>query len=482
MNFIWQILLFVLLTEADHFRGGTISWKPISNNITVGQPISIMITQTYSWTLSLVGCNNSMIAAQSPSVNTGTKVGSGISLFCNDSCSTAGGYIGNEVPITGPCIDFSSSLDLTVSQRSDIVNLTANSTFTATFSTGGGWQILALGSSAGWSISNRIDLRARSDNGLINTSPVATCISYISVPVGIPQTIQIPVLDADNDFIRCRFANGSSECVNTCPPASLPVGTTLSSSCLLTITGITAGDYYLVAIQVEDYMTNTSIIPLSSVPLQFLIRVYANQNCTLKPLLIADTNNNVCQGVQVGVSFTITWTVINRCGDGRIINDIATVSFPILLKSTLVQNITNTSLWTTKMTWTPTANQVGSQVFCAVANDNATIQSDQYCISFFVGLNSAPLCPGVTVSPTTIVTTMQTSISLAADTSQQTTQISTAVTYTSSAMTIISTSSSIRSSTVKIGEKVDWPVILGLSLLTLLLALCCLSLCCYYFL
>ncbi|CAF1523943.1 unnamed protein product, partial [Adineta steineri] len=384
--------------KADHFRGGTISWKPIYNNVTTGSIISIIITQTYSWTLSIVGCNSSMIAAQSPSVDTGTKVGSGSNLTCTSSCSTSGGYVGHEVPITGPCVDFSIPLNLTVSQRSDIVNLTFGAHFTATFGSSGGWQILALGSSAGWSISSLIDLSLRPDNGLINTSPVATCISYISIPVNVQQTIQIPVLDADNDVVRCRFSNGTNECLNTCPPGSLPPGTTLSSSCILTITGITVTDYYLIAIQVEDFISNTSTTPLSSVPLQFLVYVYATQNCTLKPLLTSNINDGTCQGVQVGATFTMTLIVTNRCGSSRTLNDIATVSFPIIIKSALVQNTTNTSLWSMQITWMPTVNQVGSQVFCAVASDSASVQSDQYCVTFFVGLSSVPLCPGVTVS------------------------------------------------------------------------------------
>jgi hypothetical protein len=251
--FLGILLLFWLPIEASHFRGGTITWKPINNNITFGSTVSILITQTYSWTLSQIGCNSSMIADQSPPIDLGTKAGNGALLMCSASCSTSGGYVGNEVPITGTCIDFSTAIELTVSQRSDIVNLTAGAHFTATFSTNGGWQVLALGNSTGWSLSCLIDLRVRSDNGLINTPPVATCISYISIPVNVQQTIRIPVLDADNDFIRCRFANGSSECLNTCPPASLPPGTSLSSSCALTITGTTAGDYYLVAMQVSCF-------------------------------------------------------------------------------------------------------------------------------------------------------------------------------------------------------------------------------------
>jgi hypothetical protein len=258
--FLSLILLYGWTVEANHFRGGTITWKPINNNIASGSTVSIMFTQTYSWTLSQIGCNNSMIEQQSPPIDLVGKAGIGAVLMCNASCSTSGGYVGNEVPITGTCVDLSIALDLTVSQRSDIVNLTIGAYFTVTFFGNGGWQVLALGSSSGWSLSCLIDLRARSDNGLINTPPVATCISYISVPVNVQQIIQIPVLDADNDFLRCRFANGSSECVNTCPPTSLPPGTTLSTSCALTITGTTAGDYYLIAMQVNYFFIDFSFL------------------------------------------------------------------------------------------------------------------------------------------------------------------------------------------------------------------------------
>ncbi|CAM2701559.1 unnamed protein product [Rotaria socialis] len=35
----------------------------------------------------------------------------------------------------------------------------------------------------------------------------------------------------------------------------------------------------------------------------------------------------------------------------------------------------------------------------------ASVQSDQYCITIFVGLSSVPLCPGATAGPTTTTTT-----------------------------------------------------------------------------
>ncbi|CAM4906681.1 unnamed protein product [Rotaria socialis] len=401
----WFISIFAISIQANHFRGGTITWKPINNNVSANATVSVMITQTYIWTWPLINCTDAMIAAQSPPIDLTGKSGDGDLLMCYDNCSTSGGYVGHEVPITGYCTDFSAALDVTVSQRSDIVNLTVRAFFLVEFATSGNWQLLALGSSTGWSLSSLIDLNIRPDNGLINTAPVATCISYISILVNVQQTIQIPVLDADNDIVRCRFASGTSECANACPPTSLPAGTTLSSSCMLTITGPTAGNYYLVAAQAEDFITNASTNPMSSVPIQFLVYVYAATNCTIKPLLLSDMASGDCLGAEVGVSVVMHFTAVNLCGSDREIIDIATLSFPTIIKSAVVQSPTNASIWSMEMTWIPSAMQVGSQVLCAVACDNASVQSDQYCITIFVGLSSVPLCPGATAGPTTTTTT-----------------------------------------------------------------------------
>lgn len=108
---------------------------------------------------------------------------------------------------------------------------------------------------------------------------------------------------------------------------------------------------------------------MSSVPIQFLVYVYATPSCTLKPLLLSELDNDDCQSALVGLNFTMRLTAVNRCGNGRNITDIATLSFPFVIKSPLVQDPSNASLWSLTLTWRPTANQVGSQVLCAVAAD-----------------------------------------------------------------------------------------------------------------
>ncbi len=78
-------------------------------------------------------------------------------------------------------------------------------------------------------------------------------ISPIYIPVGKRTALVIPTIDGDNDIVRCRFANTTTECGGVCPPSSLPNNTVIiSSNCTLLITGANVGDWYAVALQVQS--------------------------------------------------------------------------------------------------------------------------------------------------------------------------------------------------------------------------------------
>ncbi|CAF0912723.1 unnamed protein product [Didymodactylos carnosus] len=278
-------------------------------------------------------------------------------LSCVANCSTSGGYV--SVPITPFCTDYSIPLQLTIGQRSDIVNISAGSHFTVAFRDHA-WQPLALYSSNSgmdWSIACSIDLSIRPD-GKLNTPPVATMISPINIPAGITQYIPIPILDADNDYLKCRYSTKTpvDECGDVCQPSSLPNGTTIFPNCTLAITGVKSNDWYAVAIQVEDFWNSTTTTAFSSVPIQFLIHVYTSPSCTVRPPLIGAVLSNACIGIQVGQPFTMELVAENNCGTNTSITDIGT------------------------------SNKV---------------QSEQYCVTFFVGTSSVGLCPGETTTTTT---------------------------------------------------------------------------------
>ena len=66
------------------------------------------------------------------------------------------------------------------------------------------------------------------------------------------------------------------------------------------------GDY-TVALQVEDFMSPTDITPLSSVPVQFVVRIEdipSNPPCTGQP---AFTDITPLDGACIGVLFNTSW-------------------------------------------------------------------------------------------------------------------------------------------------------------------------------
>ncbi len=118
----------------------------------------------------------------------------------------------------------------------------------------------------------------------------------------------------------------------------------------------------------EDFANSTTTTPYSSVPVQFLVHVYAQPNCTKRPYLYGPSLDGTCTGVEVGVPYTLTLYVENYCSSYNVtILDIATQSFPVVIKTPIVQN--TSTLWSVSLTWTPQPDEVGPQVFCSVGID-----------------------------------------------------------------------------------------------------------------
>jgi hypothetical protein len=253
MNFLFVLLFWTDLVSSSHFNGGTITWQPLDSSDTTS-PVAIAITQTYSWVYSVVSCNQNAITTQTP-IN--TIYNNNDVVKCITSCSS--GYSYTSVPIARYCTNFSPVLGITNTQRTDIVQLSANASFSIAFSPASlaYWRPLKAVSSAStstatWSITSTINLNKRTDNGLVNTAPIGNVISPIEILLNTPQQITIPVIDADNDILRCRWAKKTpiDECMDVCPPASLPPGVSLSTNCTLDITGTVNNSWYVAAIMV----------------------------------------------------------------------------------------------------------------------------------------------------------------------------------------------------------------------------------------
>ncbi|CAF1028051.1 unnamed protein product [Didymodactylos carnosus] len=371
----YLLLLTTLLSSCNtsHFNGGTIRWVPV-DGCDATSPIEVTLIQTYIWTLARVACPTigSSITPYAGDINS--------TLTCTANCGvTSSGFI--PPSIIGICTGKSSVLGLSYSQRTDTVNLNSNDLFTASFksNTGSFYRLLnglsSTSTSAQWILSMVIDLQWLTNKGRINTPPVAMIVTPVAILVGIATQIQIPVGDVDSDQdVRCRWSVGTEECADVCFATYIPPGTILSTDCALTITGLVINDWYAAAIQVEDFQDNTTTVALSSVPVQFLIRVYATPSYSLPTL----TSNQSYVDVDVGIPFTTTLFATNYGGTSVSISSIIIqTTFFGATQGSLIQETTNNSLYSSIVSWTPTSPQVGIQILCALAVDSFGTRSQK---------------------------------------------------------------------------------------------------------
>ncbi|UJR29331.1 hypothetical protein I4U23_010543 [Adineta vaga] len=375
------IILNFYSIESRHFLGGTISWKVINNKNLTNSTVPVVFTQSYQWKEAATYCSQSLIYVYPP-LPSNPDI-----LQCVSSVNSCGGY--NTVSTQGYCTDSSTVADTRASQIFHTENITIGSQFCIAFQNMY-WMTLQAPScttncpltSAKWSIGSCIDLTIR-PGGFINTSPVATVISPVKVPKNSVTNIKIPVLDVDNDIVKCRWAMNTAildECGDVC-------GTIFGShldnnNCILTFnsTGKTVGDFYAATLMIEDFANETSNKSFSSIPIQFLIEIVDVPLCPSKPTI--SLNLSECVAIQVGIEFNFTVIISQGCPNTPIL-DLVTLSPLKMSKSSLIR-IGASNQWTVSHKWIPMMEQIGSQIYCAMAIDNVDVTSDQYCVTFTV--------------------------------------------------------------------------------------------------
>jgi hypothetical protein len=315
----------------------------------------------------------------------------------------------------------------------------------------GNWLTLESGIGT-WSLMAYINMSPRSDNDLINSSPTSDIPPMVYVPSSTITSIDIPMSDADGDDIQCRFAKSSNtlggvtvnECSVACEVSALPISTQLISgnnTCTLIVTLPSIG-YYAVAIQIEDFIENTTTV-LSSIPVQFLILTYDASNpssaCTQPPVITSIPPDFPSPGSTVVIQVTVLYTAMVIAQTGCVndtdtsITNFITSSPPGMLKTNLPFALASPS-FAINLTWTPTTDELGNTyTFCATAIDSNYHSSQQYCFNFFVG-------PKITTTSTTSTTSSST-------TSTSTTSTTSSTSTTSTTSTTISTTSSTSTTT-----------------------------------
>ena len=120
-------------------------------------------------------------------------------------------------------------------------------------------------------------------------------------------------------------------------------------------------------------MSSTDTTPLSSVPVQFVVRVgsFLSSSCTSRPELVGKTPSNRSYfKVPINTSWNATITArVSGSSTATSITEFITASPLGLRKSNLTQ-CDNPREWQIHVTWTPTESQLGPNIFCYAAMDN----------------------------------------------------------------------------------------------------------------
>ncbi|XP_071124630.1 integrin beta-like protein C [Mytilus edulis] len=361
------MILYFHVVESSHFRGGFISWKPAENN-----QIEINYRVAFRRSAGSHMCDENTI--DNGTINSGEGT-----LTCLKGCS------GSITTMSYYCTDFSDIEEWTTGTNSVKYNPSASSDNLYHFGfTGCCWITLVEGGSS-WVMRTTADLNKRKDTGKINSSPISAMQPIVRFNYGCDYTLKIPVSDDDGDVVRCRWSIKTpyDECGGVCQALN---GSYLDeSSCVLSYNATSSLGWYAVALQIEDFQKSSDTVPLSSVPLQFLIVVAkSSESCASRPVL---PPNIITDGSvhHISVNTIFNESIVARSGGETLrVTAIDTVSPIGMIKSELFTHGTSGREWFVTVTWKPTKNQIGTHLFCFTAVDNMGQSSVQTCATLVV--------------------------------------------------------------------------------------------------
>ncbi|CAC5391946.1 unnamed protein product [Mytilus coruscus] len=182
------------------------------------------------------------------------------------------------------CTDYSVDEDWSSGERTVVYTFPATTSNIYHFGyISSAWIDLVEGGN-NWSMRTAANLTVRSDIGKINSSPKSAMKPITRMKYGCQYSVQIPVQDDDGDKVKCRWS------------------TKTRSPVFYNATGRTG--WYAVAVQLEDFALSSNMMPLSSVPLQFLVQVFKSSGyCKDRPVLI---KTNFIDGTNFNISLYST--------------------------------------------------------------------------------------------------------------------------------------------------------------------------------
>jgi hypothetical protein len=106
-----QNILIVLLLRtvfAGHYKGGTITWRPV-DEFSTADPVQILIQEKHTWTYPRFNCDQALIASQGVYFDANGPTTYPI-IKCIGTCTTTGGY--GQINHITYCTDYNVNTDI----------------------------------------------------------------------------------------------------------------------------------------------------------------------------------------------------------------------------------------------------------------------------------------------------------------------------------------------------------------------------------
>ncbi|XP_071943663.1 uncharacterized protein [Antedon mediterranea] len=369
--------IIVLSCHASHFRGAYITYEPGNN------PDEIRVSYRVSWRRD----NRPHDECTQEAIDSRTKLWGESYLEC-ETCTEA------KIRLKYQCTDLSLEENWITGIGTHTFKLKKgmDKSFQMKFVDCCWIELENFGDAIGWSIVPRINLNPRPDNGLLNSSPVTSMLPIIRIPKGCDRQITVPVIDPNEDDVRCRWPK---EALGECIPKNnrrqdevacdQPDKFQLDEMrCKLTFDASGDIGWYAAAVMIEDFAVDYPDDALSAVPLQFLVNVFDSEsNCDVFPVFIEPNALSACYVVSVGETFS-TQLIARSSRPDISIKEIQTISPVGMRKSSLAKLPGSKTDYFVNVTWTPSPDQVGEKILCYYATDSKKMSSDQTCMSLVI--------------------------------------------------------------------------------------------------
>ncbi|CAH1268829.1 MRC1 [Branchiostoma lanceolatum] len=360
------VLLLAVLAAGSHFRGVTISWS--SDKDTPG-----LVNFAFRIAWRLTSSDNECTQQR---ITDGVLHGSTYSV---DYWSTD--EDGDLSTTQYYCTDFSVDENWATGGNTFSYTFNDNSIREVHYGPVCCWGTVNLHGSGDWYARTLVDLSPRSDTGQPNSSPITASAPVVKITQECDAVIRFPVEDPDGDAVRCRWGIGADECGDVCGG---PPGVTLDEeTCTLyydATIGLATG-WWAIALVLEDFSRSPSCSsppfppecgPFTQIPLQLLALVESSSvPCDQRPGFVRyrAPSDQTCFGIPISDTFS-TLIEGEATGSGVTVADILTTSPIGLTKSSLTVDPNNPQRASVTVTWTPTAQQAGPNVFCFRASDS----------------------------------------------------------------------------------------------------------------